>query len=125
LRSSTAASASKVMHQVNRGLLKNTLAQAQLVFLIGLRRLDPRALLLELPLSRQAGQGQQAEQSFVVARSKREFPLASRPALLAVMQLGTRKPPSETLAGAAQLTSGTSITAEVYSRHHNRNVCFL
>jgi hypothetical protein len=71
------------------------LAQAQLVFLVRLCRLDPRAHLLEQPLSGQAGQGQQPEQSFVVARSKREFPFTSRcsPAALANVRLATDTKP--------------------------------
>jgi hypothetical protein len=41
------------------------LAQAQLVLLIGLRRLNPGAHLLDQPLGGQAGQGQQSQESFM------------------------------------------------------------
>src|SRR5437870_272218 len=40
-------------------------------------------------------------------------------------RLGTSKPPSATLAGVTQLTSGTSSTKGCSVGSHNRNVCFL
>ena len=40
-------------------------------------------------------------------------------------KLGMSIPPSETLAGAAQLTSGTNSTPRSYHEIQSRNVCFL
>ncbi len=39
--------------------------------------------------------------------------------------LGTNRHPSFVLAGAAQLTIGTSHTPRAYCGNHNRKVCFL
>jgi len=40
-------------------------------------------------------------------------------------KLGRSKPPSATLAGVIQLTSGTSVTDGCTVGSHNRSVCFL
>lgn len=75
--------------------VEKDLAQTQLVFLIRLCRLDPRAHLLEQVLGWQTGQGQQTQQSFVIARGKRKFPWAGRgfPAALAKSRLAANAKP--------------------------------
>ena len=40
-------------------------------------------------------------------------------------RLGRSKPPSETLAGVTQLTSGNKVTEGCRVGSHSRNVCFL
>jgi hypothetical protein len=78
------------------------LAQAQLVFLVGLRWLDPRAHLLEQPLGGQTGQGQQPQQSFMFTGSKGKLAptTGSFPAALTEGRLTTDAKPMPVFQGA-------------------------